>query len=137
MSETDARPDERGPPVIRTVPMPADANPNGDIFGGWVLSHMDIAGAVVAAQRAHGRVATVAIDAMTFHRPVFIGDLVSLYAEVVKVGRTSVTVAIETLARRQRIAEEVIVTAGTFVYVAIDGQGRPRPVDPDGGTVET
>ena len=115
--------------VIRTVPRPLDANSNGDIFGGWVLSQMDIAGAVPAIERAQGRVATVAIDAMTFHAPIYVGDLVSLYASIEKVGRTSITVKIETIARRGASGEHVRVTEGTFVYVAIDEKGNPRPVE--------
>ncbi len=118
----------RGEPAIRTVPMPADANASGDIFGGWVLSQMDIAGGTVAGVRAKGRTVTVAVEAMTFHRPIYVGDLVSLYAHVVRVGTTSITVNIETIARRRNQPEEIKVTEGTFVYVAIDREGRPRPV---------
>ncbi len=118
----------RGEPAIRTVPMPADANASGDIFGGWVLSQMDIAGGTVAGDRAKGRTVTVAVEAMTFHRPIYVGDLVSLYAHVVRVGTTSITVNIETIARRRNRPEEIKVTEGTFVYVAIDREGRPRPV---------
>ena len=118
------------PAVIRTMPRPADANENGDIFGGWILSQMDIAGGVVAAERARGRVVTVAIDAMRFHRPVYIGDLVSVAAEVARVGRTSMDVRIETYVhRRESVDRELLVTEGTFVFVAIDRDGRPRPVD--------
>ena len=126
--------DNRTPPArpatIRTVPMPVDANANGDIFGGWVLAQMDIAGGVVAAERAKGRVATVAIDRMTFVRPISVGDVVSVYAEVVKVGRTSMTVKLETFVHRrdQAAATHLLVTEGTFVYVALDEQKRPRPV---------
>ena len=93
---------------------------------------MDIAGGVVAAERAGGRVDTVAVEGMKFHRPVFIGDMVSCYAKVVRVGRTSVTVDVETMARRQRLGEEVTVTEGLFTYVAVDDQRRPRPVDQGG-----
>jgi acyl-CoA thioesterase YciA len=118
----------RGAPAIRTIPMPADANANGDIFGGWVLSQMDLAGGTVAAERAGGRNVTVAVEAMTFHRPVYIGDIVSLYAEVTHVGRTSIAVKIDTYAQRRNTGEEVKVTEGTFVYVAIDKDGKPRPV---------
>ena len=108
--------------------MPADANPNGDIFGGWVLSQMDLAGAVPAVELAKGRVATVAVDSMRFLQPIFVGDLVSCYAEVVRVGTSSMTVRIETWSRRARLSEEVLVTEGTYVYVAIDENGRPRPI---------
>lgn len=123
--------------VIQTVPMPADANGNGDIFGGWILSHMDIAAGVLGAQRAQGRVATVAIDAMTFLKPVYIGDLLSIYGEVVNVGRTSIKVRLETWVERQRrrdgsltARQSMRVTEGTFVMVAIDDEGRPRLVPP-------
>jgi len=115
-------------PAVRTLAMPADANPSGDIFGGWLMAQMDIAGGIVAGLRARGRVATVAVDGMTFHEPVFVGDLVSCYAEVTRIGRTSITVAVETIVRRRRSGEAVRVTEGRFVYVALDGDGRPRPV---------
>lgn len=121
-----ARP--RREPAVRTLAMPADANPSGDIFGGWLMAQMDIAGGIVAGLRARGRVATVAVDGMTFHEPVYVGDLVSCYADVVRVGRTSITVKIETIVRRRRSGETVRVTEGRFVYVALDGDGRPRPV---------
>jgi acyl-CoA thioesterase YciA len=119
---------ERHDPAIRAVAMPADANANGDIFGGWVLSQMDLAGGAVAAKICQGRCATVAIEAMTFHKPVFIGDLVSCYAEPIRTGRTSIAIKIDTYATRRMTGEEVRVTEGTFVYVAIDDAGRPRPV---------
>ncbi len=117
-----------GEPAIRTVPRLADANSSGDIFGGWVLSQMDIAGAIPAAERARGRVVTVAVDAMTFHEPIYVGDLVSVYAAVEKVGRTSISVKIETIARRRISREHVRVTEGTFVYVATDENRKPKPV---------
>jgi len=107
--------------------MPADTNPNGDIFGGWLMAQMDVAGAVTAVRRSKGRVTTVAVAAMTFHKPVFVGDLVSCYAEIVKVGRTSMTVRVETWADR-RSGEVLKVTEGTFVYVALDANGKPRPI---------
>jgi len=129
MSETGER---KGPPrrepAIRAIAMPADANANGDIFGGWVLSQMDMAGGVVAAQRARGRVATVAITAMTFHQPVLVGDEVSCYGEVTKVGRTSIAVTIESWVRRGLSAERIKVTEGLFTFVAIGTDRRPRPV---------
>ena len=115
-------------PAIRAMPMPADANQNGDIFGGWVLSQMDIAGGQVAARRALGRVATVAITAMSFHQPVLVGDEVSFYGEVAKVGRTSIAVKIEAWVRRGLSAERIKVTEGLFTYVAIGPDRRPRPV---------
>ena len=129
MSKRPESPIKRGEPAIRTVPMPADANASGDIFGGWILSQMDIAGGAVALQRAGGRVATVAIDAMAFHRPIFVGDLVSIFAEVVKVGRASISVHMTATAHRRTGPEEVTVTEGTFVLVALDAAGQPRAVD--------
>lgn len=115
-------------PAIRTIAMPADANPNGDIFGGWVLSHMDLAGGTAAVRRAQGRVATVAITGMSFHLPVFVGDEVSCYAEIVKVGRTSIAVQVESWVRRGVSDERIKVTEGLFTYVAIGPDRRPRPV---------
>jgi acyl-CoA thioesterase YciA len=119
----------RGEPVIRTTPMPSDVNNNGDIFGGWVMSQMDIAGGIVASRRAQGRVATVAVTAMRFHQPIQVGDVVTIYAEVAKVGRTSIAVNMETVVRRRLDPGEIKVTEGTYTYVAIDDVGRPRPVD--------
>lgn len=126
--EGDARkmPMERGEPVIRMAPMPADMNSNGDIFGGWVLSQMDIAGGIVAARRARGRVVTVAVNAMQFHQPIRVGDLVSIYGRVVNVGRTSVSVQLETIVTRRLDPTEITVTEGTFVFVAIDEKGNKR-----------
>ena len=115
-------------PIIRTVPAPADVNSNGDIFGGWVLSQMDIAGGVAAGRAAQGRVATVAITAMTFHHPIKIGDLVSIYGSVGKIGNTSITITLETIVQRRLSDAPIKVTEGTYVYVAIDDNGRPRPV---------
>lgn len=129
MSADDRAP--KGDLQIRTVAMPADANPNGDIFGGWVLSQMDIAGGVAAQQRAGGRVATVAVDAMTFHRPVFIGDILCCYTTIERVGRTSMTIRIEAWAQRRDHNPRVLVTEGTYTFVAIDETRRPRPVDPE------
>jgi acyl-CoA thioesterase YciA len=124
-----ARANARGTPVVRTVPMPADANPYGDIFGGWVLAQMDIAGGIIAMRRAQGRVVTVAINAMSFHEPIKVGDVVSIYGHVAKIGRTSLTVALETLVQRRLEQKEITVTEGNFVFVAVDDQGRPRPVN--------
>ncbi|MDA0703176.1 MAG: acyl-CoA thioesterase [Proteobacteria bacterium] len=121
----------RGALAIRTVAMPADANANGDIFGGWVLGQMDIAGGIVASERCRGRCATVAVDAMTFHLPVYVGDVLAAYAEVVKVGRSSMTIRVEAWAKRRMSGEQVKVTEGTFTYVAIDENRHPRPVDSD------
>src|SRR5438477_10675995 len=117
-------------PIVRTVPQPADMNGNGDIFGGWVLAQMDIAGGALAARVAKGRVATVAITAMTFVQPIKVGDLVSIYGEVSKVGRSSVTIALETIVQRRLDPTPIQVTHGTFVFVAIDEDGKPRQVSP-------
>jgi acyl-CoA thioesterase YciA len=115
-------------PAIRAMPMPADSNQNGDIFGGWVLSQMGVAGGQVAARRACGRVATVAITAMSFHHPVLVGDEVSIYGDVVKVGRSSIAVRIEAWVRRGVSEERIKVTEGLFTFVAIGADRRPRPV---------
>lgn len=115
-------------PAVRTLAMPADTNPSGDIFGGWLLAQMDIAAGTVAYDRARGRVVTVALDAMAFHAPVYVGDLVSCYAEVVRIGRTSLTLQVEAWARRGRTGQEIKVTEGRFTMVAVDEEGRPRPV---------
>jgi acyl-CoA thioesterase YciA len=116
-------------PVLRVVPGPTDINANGHIFGGWVLSQMDIAAGIVASKRANGSVATVAIEGMEFIAPVMIRDLISVYAHVEKVGRTSMGVRIEVIATRDRGALEVKVTEGLFTFVALDENNRPRPVD--------
>jgi acyl-CoA thioesterase YciA len=118
-------------PALRTIAMPADANANGDIFGGWVLSQMDLAGGSLAVQRARGRVATVAVTGMSFHLPVFIGDEVSCYGTITRIGRSSITVHIESWARRHRSGERVKVTEGTFTYVAIGEDRKPRRVPPE------
>ena len=126
---------------LRTIAMPADTNPNGDIFGGWILSQMDLAGGTHAVYEAKGRVATVAVTAMKFHQPVIVGDEVSCYCATTRVGRTSITVLVETWVRRRRIAVEEQVTEGLFTFVAIDANGRPRPVrepeDVEPGDVES
>jgi acyl-CoA thioesterase YciA len=119
---------ERGEPAVRTLAMPADTNPSGDIFGGWVIAQMDLAAGIVAARRAQGRVATVALDGLSFHRPVYVGDLVSCHARVIKIGRTSMTIKVDTFVIRSRTMEEVKVTEGHFTMVAIDAEGRHRPV---------
>jgi len=121
-------PDDREP-VLRVVPMPADANPTGDIFGGWIMSQVDIAGSIPALRVAQGRVATVAVNSFVFKQPVLIGDLVSFYARVVRVGRTSVTVDVEVFAQRGRPKEVTVkVTEATLTYVAVDQNRKPRPV---------
>ncbi len=119
---------ERGEPAVRTLAMPADTNPAGDLFGGWVIAQMDLAAGIVAGRRAQGRVATVALDGLSFHLPVRVGDLVSCHASVVRVGRTSMTIKVDTFVIRARTMEEVKVTEGHFTMVAIDAEGRPRPV---------
>ncbi len=128
-SEADAEPE--GELALRTLCMPAVANPSGDIFGGWVLAQMDIAGGITAGQRARGRVATVAVDAMTFHRPVYVGDVLCIHAAIQRIGRTSMTLDLEAWALRGRLGERVKVTEGRFTFVAIDENGRPRPVPPE------
>ncbi len=116
-------------PAIRVTAMPADTNANGDIFGGWLVSQMDMGAGLVAARVARGRVATVAIDAMQFHLPVSVGDEVSVYCEVTRVGRTSITIATEAW-RRHRFDDEISkVTEAILTFVAIDDAGRPRPVE--------
>lgn len=116
--------------TIRTMAMPADANANGDIFGGWVLSQMDIAGGVAASTRAHGRVATVAIEGLSFIRPVNVGDVLCVYTDIARTGTTSLTVRLETWARRGNREVRDKVTEGEFTYVAIDDDGRPRKLPP-------
>jgi acyl-CoA thioesterase YciA len=116
-------------PTLRVVPMPADSNSTGDIFGGWVMSQVDIAGSIPAIRRARGRVATVAVNSFVFKQSVMVGDVVSFYAEVVKVGRTSITVSVEVYAQRNPEKEETVkVTEATLTYVAVDNQRRPRVV---------
>jgi acyl-CoA thioesterase YciA len=114
-------------PTIRIIPMPADTNANGTIFGGWVMAQVDLAGSVPASERAMGRVATVAVNSFVFKEPVFVGDLVSFYAKVLKTGRTSVTIDVEVFAQRHRFGSEVVkVTEAQLTYVAIDEMGKPR-----------
>jgi acyl-CoA thioesterase YciA len=114
---------------LRVVPMPADSNQNGDIFGGWIMSHVDIAGGIVANRVARGRVATVAVNAFVFKQPVQVGDVLSFYTDVVKVGTTSVRINVEVYAERGRADKRVVkVTEATLTFVAIDGEGRPRPI---------
>lgn len=116
--------------------MPADANPSGDIFGGWVLSQMDIGAGISAGIRARGRVATVAVDSMSFKRPVYIGDVLCVYTEIVRVGRTSIAVQVEAWVLRNRIGgPRIRVTEGLFTFVAIDDEGKPRPVPPEGDPI--
>jgi acyl-CoA thioesterase YciA len=116
-------------PILRVVPGPGDINANGHIFGGWILSQMDIAAGIVASRRADGPVATVAIEKMEFIAPIHLRDLISVYAHVERVGRTSMGVRIEVIATRDRGATNVKVTEGLFTFVALDEQHRPRPVE--------
>jgi acyl-CoA thioesterase YciA len=130
MAEFVALPDRA--PVLRVVPMPADVNQHGDIFGGWIMAQVDIAGGVLAARTARGRVATVAVNSFTFKEPVLVGDVVSFYGHVARIGRTSVTVAMEVYA--QRNPDDLVtvkVTEASLTYVAVGADRRPRPIDPD------
>lgn len=131
--ETTQLPSDREP-VIRIIPMPKDTNPNGDIFGGWIMSHVDLAGSVVAAARIRGRMATVAVNRFSFKHPVYVGDLVSIYGQVERVGNTSLTVYAEVFVQRSTLGEfsgEVVrVTDASLTYVALDDQGRPTPIPP-------
>jgi acyl-CoA thioesterase YciA len=122
---------ERREPILRVVPRPSDINANGHIFGGWVLSQMDIAGGIVASRVARGAVATVAIEGMAFIAPILLHDLVSCYARIARRGRTSIAVHIEVIASRDRGQEEVKVTEGTYTFVALDENHRPRPLPLD------
>jgi acyl-CoA thioesterase YciA len=117
-------------PVIRTIAMPADTNPAGDIFGGWLMAQMDLAAGNAAARRARGRCATVAVDGMVFHSPVFVGDEVSLFADIVRVGRTSMTIHVEAWRRSRDGDARFKVTEATFTFVAIDEARRSREVPP-------
>jgi acyl-CoA thioesterase YciA len=118
----------RGDLCTRTIAMPADTNANGDIFGGWLLSQMDIAGGVAASKIAKSRTVTVSIDAMNFRKPVYVGDLVSVHANLVRVGRTSMTIHLETWVLRRKDMKSILVTDGNFTYVSIDEQGRPQAI---------
>jgi acyl-CoA thioesterase YciA len=118
-------------PTLRVVPMPADANVHGDIFGGWIMAQVDLAGGVVASQRARGRVATVAVNSFLFKQPVFVGDLMSFYADIVRVGNTSITVNVEVYAQRNPADIEVVkVTEATLTFVATGADRKPRTVPP-------
>src|SRR5512141_3265607 len=123
-------PDEQ--PALRVVPMPADANYNGDIFGGWIMSQVDIAGAVPAYRRARCRIATVAVNSFVFKQPVLVGDLVSFYARIIRVGRTSITVDVEVFAQRNPTDEVCVkVTEASLTYVAVGPDRRPRELPPE------
>ena len=118
-------------PVLRVMPMPADINPSGDVFGGWVLAQIDIAGGVPAVRRARSRIATVAVNAVQFRQPVAVGDLLSFYAEVVKVGTTSITVDVQVYAERTPENPTIVkVTEAQLTYVAVDSKGKKRPLPP-------
>ena len=123
-------PEPRGEPILRVVPGPDNINANGHIFGGWVLSQMDIAAGIVASREADGPVATVAIEGMAFIAPILLRDLVSVYARVERVGRTSIAIRIDVIASRNRGTSEVMVTEGVFTFVALDENHQPRPVKP-------
>jgi acyl-CoA thioesterase YciA len=117
-----------GEVVMRTIAMPADANANGDIFGGWLMAQMDLGAAILARGTAHSRVTTVAVDGMSFIRPVNVGDVVTCYAKLLAIGRTSMKVHIEAWVQRYADTAQLRVTEGTFTYVAIDAEGKPQPV---------
>ncbi len=118
----------KGELTVRTIAMPSDTNANGDIFGGWVMSQMDLAGGIKGVERAQGRVVTVAVEAMTFIRPVKVGDVLCVYTDIERIGRTSMKIHIEAWARRFKTSYREKVTDATFTFVAIDDSGRPRPV---------
>lgn len=120
----------QGELTLRTIAMPADVNGNGDIFGGWVLSQMDMACGILARERARGRTATVAVDAMKFIRPVAVGDVLCVYTRLLRVGRTSMAIEVEAWVRRGTIGAREKVTEAVFTFVAIDDEGQPRPVPP-------
>ena len=118
----------KGEITIQTIAMPVDTNANGDIFGGWLVSQMDLAAGVLAKKLSYGRATTVAINSMTFHRPVHVGDLVSCHVELIKVGKTSMTIAVEAWTEDLTTGKKYCVTEGTFIFVAIDDHGKPRQV---------
>jgi acyl-CoA thioesterase YciA len=119
----------RGSLSIRTLAMPADTNQYGDIFGGWLLGQMDIAGGIFAAAITHGRTATVAVDAMAFRKPVFVGDVMCIYTDLIRIGKTSIAVHVEAWVIRRNEAKRVLVTDGNFTYVALDDERRPRTIE--------
>jgi acyl-CoA thioesterase YciA len=126
--EPPSQSEPRGELTVRLIAMPSDTNANGDIFGGWVLSQMDQAGGIAGVERAQGRVVTIAVEAMTFIRPVRVGDVLCVYTEVERVGRTSMRIHIEAWARRFRTHHREKVTDAVFTFVAVDDVGRPRPI---------
>jgi acyl-CoA thioesterase YciA len=130
MAETDEARRPSGDLTVRTIAMPADTNANGDIFGGWVMSQMDQAGGIAAVERSQGRAVTVAVNAMTFIRPVRVGDVLCVYTRIDRVGRSSMKIEVEAWARRFRTQLREQVTEATFTFVAIDDEGRPRAIEP-------
>lgn len=122
----------KGEPVIRTIAMPADTNPSGDIFGGWLMAQMDLAAGNLASRLARGRAATIAVEGMTFLKPVKVGDEVSLYADLLRTGRSSMRIQVQAWRRNRYVERSVKVTDATFTFVALDDEGRPRPL-PDLG----
>ena len=130
MVETDEARRPSGDLTVRTIAMPADTNANGDIFGGWVMSQMDQAGGIAAVERSQGRAVTVAVNAMTFIRPVRVGDVLCVYTRIDRVGRSSMKIEVEAWARRFRTQLREQVTEATFTFVAIDDEGRPRAIEP-------
>jgi acyl-CoA thioesterase YciA len=128
MSDLPRPVEPQGELVIRTIAMPADTNANGDIFGGWLMSQMDLGAAIVAKNLSRSRVTTVAVDGMVFHNPVFVGDIVNCHAQLLKVGRTSMKIDVEAWVQRGKDGTLLRVTEGVFTYVAIDDAGRPQPV---------
>ncbi len=122
------RPEPQGTLSIRTLAMPADTNPYGDIFGGWLLGQMDIAGGIFASTLAHGRCATVSVESMTFRKPVYVGDVICVYTELIRIGRTSITLRVEAWVIRRGETGRILVTEGNFIYVALDKEGRRRTV---------
>ena len=129
VDENDVERKPRGSLAIRALAMPADTNQYGDIFGRWLLGQMDIAGGVFAAGIARGRTATVAVDAMTFRKPVFIGDVMCIYTDLIRIGKTSITVHVEAWVIRRNVTSRVLVTDGNFTYVALDDERRPRTIE--------
>ena len=131
MSTTETSCLPEGMPTLRVMPMPSDANIHGDVFGGWIMAQVDIAGALPAVRRANGRVGTVAVNSFVFKQPVFVGDLLSFYAKIVKTGTTSITVNVEVYAERNRLQADVVkVTEATLTYVATHDNRRPRTLPP-------
>ncbi|MBB5053837.1 acyl-CoA thioesterase YciA [Afipia massiliensis] len=139
MAETHAAPAPAAPEgelSIRTLAMPADTNQNGDIFGGWLLSQMDLAGSIFAYKTTQSRNVTVAIEAMTFRKPVYVGDVVSVYGSLVRVGRTSITVHVAAWVQRRNESELILVTDGNYTYVAVDDDGHPQAIRQDSPSIK-